>query len=94
MDEEPRDVDISAGARRHRVEVVATFPWISDVLPLVTHLWRKFPGIRVVGLALQEQCARIYRHHDEVRAIADFTAAGILRAILDEASRAGETGED
>jgi hypothetical protein len=95
VDEEPRNIDILVRARRQRVEVVvATVERISDVPLLVTLLWTEFPEIRVVALALQEQCARIYRHDDEVRAIADFTASGILRAIVDEALRSGETGGD
>ena len=95
MDEQPRDVDILVRARRQRVEVVvATFERISDVPPLLRQLWAEFPEIRVVALALPEQCTRIYRHGEEVRTIADFTASGILRSIVDEASLSGETGGD
>jgi hypothetical protein len=95
MVEEPQNIDVLLGVRLGNVDVlVVTFERTPDVPPLVTHLQSEFPELMVVGISLEEQCARIYRRDQRVRTIVDYSVSGIIQAILESASLCGETDED
>jgi hypothetical protein len=83
IDVEPRSVEILVAAWRHRVDVaVVTLEPTPEIPPLVTHLLTEFPAIRVLGIDLEGQCARIYRNGYETRLISCSTASEIVGAIV------------
>ena len=91
MDEEPRNIGILVGARKHSVDVVvATFEAASEISPLVTHLLGEVPEMLVVGIELREGRVRTYRNPHEMRTVPDFTLSAIIRAILRRASKSAD----
>lgn len=83
VDETNDRVAILLKARKERVDVViATFKSTRGVPALVTHIMAEFPHILIVGIFLDEQRACVYRNRIDVRPITDYSAAGIVKALL------------
>ena len=91
----PGNLDILLGARRSRPDVViATFASRPGIPPLVTHLVAEFPDLLVVGIFLDEGCARLYRHGRPGQLLAGDTLPRIIEAIVESASPPNETVAD
>lgn len=86
IDAGPWSVEIVVAARRHEVDVVVvSLEATRETPPLVRLLLAELPGISVVGIDLEAECARIFRDGRDVRTVSCVSGSELIRAIVAEA---------